>query len=287
ALDAALSEHFEIARVTPALLEAFALHSKSTALNDLLKPQNKAALKDWLWGKQLIDLVQAFKPALDLATWLSLLKPMQPRLYSISSSPKQHPNQLHLTLSTVRFGQRKGVCSTYLADRAAHSGVAIFTQPSAHFRLPKDSNAPVIMVGPGTGIAPFRAFLQDRQAEGAKGRNWVLFGEQHAASDFYYRDELLGWQREGHLTRLDTAFSRDQSQKIYVQQRMLEQGAELWRWLEEGGHFYVCGDAERMARDVDAALKQVVCTHGSLSAEQAEAYVGELSRSKRYVRDVY
>ncbi|MNF92864.1 Sulfite reductase [NADPH] flavoprotein alpha-component [compost metagenome] len=165
--------------------------------------------------------------------------------------------------------------------------MAIFTQPSAHFRLPKDATAPVIMVGPGTGVAPFRAFLQERQAEGATGRNWLLFGEQKAASDFYYRDELLAWQREGHLTRLDTAFSRDQVEKIYVQQRMLEHGAELWRWLEEGGYFYICGDAGRMARDVDAALKQVVAEHGALSTEQADAYVAELSRSKRYLRDVY
>lgn len=286
-LATALCEHLEIARITPAMLEAFALHGSSAHLQDLLKAQNKAALKEWLWGKQLIDLLHMFKPQLDLSTWLGLLKPLQPRLYSISSSAKFHPDQVHLTVSTVRYGQRKGVCSTYLADRVAQGKVDIFTQPSAHFRLPKDSVAPVIMVGPGTGVAPFRAFLQERQAEGATGRNWLLFGEQKAATDFYYRDELLAWQREGHLTRLDTAFSRDQTQKIYVQQRMLEQGAELWRWLEEGGHFYVCGDAERMARDVDAALKQVVAEHGALSPEQADLYVSELSRSKRYVRDVY
>jgi len=286
-LAAALGEHLEIARITPAILEAIALHSGNAQLQDLLKAQNKAALKEWLWGKQLIDLVHAFKPALDLETWLSLLKPLQPRLYSISSSAKYHPDQVHLTVSTVRYGQRKGVCSTYLADRAAQGKVAIFTQPSAHFRLPKDATAPVIMVGPGTGVAPFRAFLQERQAEGATGRNWLLFGEQKAASDFYYRDELLAWQREGHLTRLDTAFSRDQVEKIYVQQRMLEHGAELWRWLEEGGYFYICGDAGRMARDVDVALKQVVAEHGALSTEQADAYVAELSRSKRYLRDVY
>jgi NADPH-dependent sulfite reductase flavoprotein alpha-component len=286
-LATALCEHLEIARITPAMLEAFALHGSNAHLQDLLKAQNKAALKEWLWGKQLIDLLHMFKPQLDLSTWLGLLKPLQPRLYSISSSAKFHPGQVHLTVSTVRYGQRKGVCSTYLADRAAQGEVAIFTQPSAHFRVPGDSAAPVIMVGPGTGVAPFRAFLQERQAEGATGRNWLFFGEQKAATDFYYRDELLAWQREGHLTRLDTAFSRDQTQKIYVQQRMLEQGAELWRWLEEGGHFYVCGDAERMARDVDAALKQVVAEHGALSPEQADLYVSELSRSKRYVRDVY
>ncbi|QPG63210.1 reductase, partial [Pseudomonas sp. BIGb0427] len=205
----------------------------------------------------------------------------------ISSSQKLHPDQVHLTVSTVRYGQRKGVCSTYLADRSEPGRVEIFAQPTTHFRLPGDSTAPVIMVGPGTGVAPFRAFLQERQAEGARGRNWLLFGEQQAATDFYYRDELLAWQRDGHLTRLDTAFSRDQAQKIYVQQRMLEQGAELWRWLEEGAHFYICGDAGRMARDVDTALKQLVQQHGGMSVERAEAYVGELNRAKRYLRDVY
>ncbi|MCP6699428.1 bifunctional nitrate reductase/sulfite reductase flavoprotein subunit alpha [Pseudomonas donghuensis] len=281
----ALLEHLEIARITPPLLEAFAVGNAQ--LRELLAPHNKAALKDWLWGKQLIDLVHACKPELSLDSWLGLLKPLQPRLYSISSSQKLHPHQVHLTVSTVRYGQRKGVCSTYLADRSEPGRVEIFSQPTAHFRLPSDSSAPVIMVGPGTGVAPFRAFLQERQAEGATGRNWLLFGEQQAATDFYYRDELLAWQRDGHLSRLDTAFSRDQAQKIYVQQRMLEHGAELWRWLEEGGHLYVCGDAERMARDVDAALKQAVHQHGGMSVERAEAYVSELSRAKRYLRDVY
>ena len=281
----ALLEHLEIARITPQLLEAFA--PGDAQLRALLEPHNKAALKDWLWGKQLIDLVHACKPQLSLQAWLDLLKPMQPRLYSISSSQKLHPDQVHLTVSTVRYGQRKGVCSTYLADRSEPGRVEIFAQPTTHFRLPGDSTAPVIMVGPGTGVAPFRAFLQERQAEGARGRNWLLFGEQQAATDFYYRDELLAWQRDGHLTRLDTAFSRDQAQKIYVQQRMLEQGAELWRWLEEGAHFYICGDAGRMARDVDTALKQLVQQHGGMSVERAEAYVGELNRAKRYLRDVY
>ncbi|KJK09860.1 bifunctional nitrate reductase/sulfite reductase flavoprotein subunit alpha [Pseudomonas tussilaginis] len=283
----ALSEHLEIARITPQILEVIARHSADGDLQQRLLAQNKAALKDWLWGKQLVDLVQTFAPVLDLDTWLSVLKPLQPRLYSISSSQKAHPEQVHLTLSTVRYGQRKGVCSSYLADRAEGRRVAIFPQPTSHFRLPADNSASVIMVGPGTGVAPFRAFLQERQAMAASGRNWLLFGEQKAASDFYYRDELLTWQRDGHLSRLDTAFSRDQTEKIYVQQRMLEQGADLWRWLQEGAYFYVCGDAGRMAQDVDAALKHVVREHGAMSVERAEAYVGDLNRSKRYLRDVY
>nr|MBL8457150.1 NADPH-dependent assimilatory sulfite reductase flavoprotein subunit [Zoogloeaceae bacterium] len=150
-----------------------------------------------------------------------------------------------------------------------------------------DPDAPMIMVGPGTGVAPFRAFLQERRAIGARGRNWLFFGEQHAASDFYYRDELEAMQRDGYLHRLDTAFSRDQAEKIYVQQRMLEHGAQLWAWLQEGGHFYVCGDAGRMARDVDAALRQVAATHGGLSSDDAAAWVAALGREKRYLRDVY
>lgn len=286
-LRSALRERLEIARITPALLEQVARCSADPELQRLLEPAHNAALQDWLWGRQLVDLLQQFPVSMPLDTWLSLLKPLQPRLYSISSSPLLHPQQVHLTVSTVRYRQRKGVCSTFLADRAEAGQVGIFVQPSAHFRVPSDDTAPLIMVGPGTGIAPFRAFLQERQARGARGRNWLLFGEQRADSDFYYRDELLAWQRDGHLTRLDTAFSRDQAEKVYVQQRMLEQGAELWRWLEAGAYFYVCGDAGRMARDVEAALQQVVAEHGGMSTEQAGEYVAALGRAKRYRRDVY
>ena len=190
-------------------------------------------------------------------------------------------------MSTVRYGRRKGVCSSFLADRGQDLSVAIFPQPSASFRLPQNDELPVIMVGPGTGIAPFRGFLQEREARGAKGRNWLFFGEQREACDFYYRDELLGWRDSGLLTRLDTAFSRDQAEKIYVQQRMREQGAELWRWLQDGAFFYVCGDASRMARDVETALKEVVAGHGNMDAEAAASYVAQMGRDKRYLRDVY
>jgi len=221
-----------------------------------------------------------------MARWLALLRPLQPRLYSISSSPKAHPGQVHLTVSTVRYGERKGVCSAFLADRATNVEVAIFAQPSKHFRLPDDDGTPIVMIGPGTGIAPFRAFLEERQARAAPGRNWLFFGEQHEAHDFYYREQLLAWEAQGHV-RLSTAFSRDQPEKIYVQQRLLEQGAELWRWLQDGAHVYVCGDAQRMARDVDAALRQVVAQHGGLDETAAAAYVEGLGRDKRYRRDVY
>lgn len=277
----ALQAHLEIAKVTPQQLQAFA--GSAPDLQRLLQPECKAELQDWLWGRQLVDVLRAFPQKLPLASWLDLLKPLQPRLYSISSSPLAHPDQVHLTVSTVRYGERKGVCSSFLADRAQALKVAIFPQVSKHFRLPEDDSVPVIMVGPGTGIAPFRAFLEEREARGAKGGNWLFFGEQYAATDFYYQDQLQAWQASGHL-RLDTAFSRDQAEKIYVQQRMLEQGAQLWQWLEAGAYFYVCGDAHCMAKDVDAALREVIAAHGGVDAD---AYMEALSKAKRYRRDVY
>jgi sulfite reductase (NADPH) flavoprotein alpha-component len=182
---------------------------------------------------------------------------------------------------------RHGVCSGYLADRAAAGEVRIFVQPSMHFRVPADPDTPMIMVGPGTGVAPFRAFLQEREAQGARGPNWLVFGEQYQATDFYYQGELDAWVRSGHLTHLDTAFSRDQAAKVYVQHRLLEQGERLWRWLEEGACFYICGDAQRMAKDVDGALRTVIQDHGGLDAEQAGAYLAQLTRTHRYLRDVY
>ena len=277
----ALQAHLEIAKVTPQQLQVFA--GSAPDLQRLLQPECKAELQDWLWGRQLVDVLRAFPQQLPLASWLALLKPLQPRLYSISSSPLAHPGQVHLTVSTVRYGARKGVCSSFLADRAQALKVAVFPQASKHFRLPEDDSVPVIMVGPGTGIAPFRAFLEEREARGAKGGNWLFFGEQCAATDFYYQEQLQAWQARGHL-RLDTAFSRDQAEKIYVQQRMLEQGAQLWQWLEAGAYFYVCGDAQRMAKDVDAALREVVVEHGGVDAD---AYMEALGKAKRYRRDVY
>ncbi|WP_323614535.1 bifunctional nitrate reductase/sulfite reductase flavoprotein subunit alpha [Pseudomonas putida] len=277
----ALESHLEIARVTPQQLQVFS--QQADDLRHLLQPERKAALQDWLWGRQLVDVLRAFAQDLPLATWLDLLKPLQPRLYSISSSPLAHPGEVHLTVSTVRYGQRKGVCSSFLADRGQAAKVAIFPQASRHFRLPDDDDVPLIMIGPGTGIAPFRAFLEEREARGAKGENWLFFGEQYAATDFYYHAQLQAWQASGHL-RLDTAFSRDQAEKIYVQQRMREQGAQVWQWLEAGAYFYVCGDAQRMAKDVDAVLREIIAEHGGVDAD---AYVEGLSKAKRYRRDVY
>jgi len=287
----ALARHYEIARPSPEALAFVAARSRDGALRDLLTPARKADLKQWLWGQQLADVLHEFPVSLTATELTSVLKRLQPRLYSIASSPKAHPGEVHLTVSAVRYSNgrrhRKGVSSTFLADCADETDVPVFVQTSAHFRPPREAGTPAIMVGPGTGIAPFRGFLHERRARGDRGRNWLFFGEQHAASDFYYRDELEAMRASGLLTQLDVAFSRDQADKVYVQDRMREHGAQLWAWLEDGAHFYVCGDANRMARDVDAALKDVIATHGGMSEERALEYVSRLTREKRYARDVY
>jgi sulfite reductase (NADPH) flavoprotein alpha-component len=287
----ALGKHYEIARPNPDALTFIASRSSNGALRELLTPERRADLKQWLWGQQLADVLHEFPVKLSAAELTGMLKRLQPRLYSIASSPKAHPGEVHLTVSAVRYNNgrrhRKGVSSTFLADRAGDVNVPVFVQKSAHFRPPHQSDTPMIMVGPGTGVAPFRGFLHERRARGDKGRNWLFFGEQHAATDFYYRDELEALRDSGVLTRLDVAFSRDQADKIYVQDRMREHGAQLWAWLEEGAHFYVCGDANRMARDVEAALKEVVAKHGGMSDDNASEYVSRLAREKRYARDVY
>ncbi|WP_137805161.1 bifunctional nitrate reductase/sulfite reductase flavoprotein subunit alpha [Pseudomonas sp. G(2018)] len=286
-LHQALTEHFEIARPNSDTLAFIAERSRNPALKQLLGSERKAELKDWLWGRQLADVLQAFPVDCSASELLGTLKRLQPRLYSISSSPKAHPQEVHLTVAAVRYGKRKGVSSTFLADRAADSTVPVFVQQSKHFRAPADGDVPMIMIGPGTGVAPFRAFLQERRARGDQGKNWLFFGEQHAASDFYYRDELLAMQHDGLLTELSLAFSRDQAQKIYVQDRIREQGAELWRWLQEGAQLYICGDASCMARDVDQALRRIAQDHGGLCTEGAADYWRQLSEQKRYLRDVY
>lgn len=287
----ALSAHYEIARPAPATLALIAEHSRDPGLRQLLAEERRADLRQWLWGKQLADVLHAFPVTLPAQAWLGALKRLQPRLYSIASSPKAHPDAVHLTVSAVRYDngrrQRKGVSSTFLADRASNADVPVFVQEASHFRPPRQGDTPMIMVGPGTGVAPFRAFLQERRARGDRGRNWLFFGERHAASDFYYRDELQALRDDGLLTRLDLAFSRDQAAKVYVQDRMREHGARLWAWLQDGAHFYVCGDAARMARDVDATLRQVVAEHGGMDADAATAYVARMTADRRYVRDVY
>ncbi|HEY8749669.1 MAG TPA: sulfite reductase subunit alpha [Tepidisphaeraceae bacterium] len=244
-------------------------------------------------GYEVLDLLTQFpsaRPALE--DFAAALAPLQPRLYSISSSLKAHPEQVHLTVGVVRFlncrgRQCKGVASSYLADRVrAGQKVRIFIQQSHGFRLPTAAETPVIMVGPGTGVAPFRAFLQERKMSGGN-RNWLFFGDQKSDVDFLYRDELEGYAKDGVLSRLSTAFSRDQERKVYVQHRMLEAAADIWDWIQQGAHFYVCGDAKRMAADVDNALKQIVAEHGKMSADEAKAFVANLSKGGRYQRDVY
>ena len=290
-LRTALSRHLEIARATPDLLKFVHRRTADDDLEAMLHPDNKHALSDWMWGRQSIDVLAAHPVRASVDDWLGVLKPLQPRLYSISSSPKENPNEVQVTVSAVRYNvhgvPRRGVCSTYLADHASNHDVGIFVQKTSHFKPPDDPTTPMIMVGPGTGVAPFRAFLHERRALGHTGHNWLFFGEQHADTDFYYRDELTAMLSDGSLNRLDVAFSRDQKDKVYVQDRMREHGAELWNWIHRGAHFYVCGDASRMAKDVDAALKGVVAQHGKLAPSSAEAYVKALAAEKRYVRDVY
>ena len=227
-----------------------------------------------------------------LESFLEDLRKLQPRLYSIASSVKAHADEVHLCIGSVRYSSdgiaHKGVASTFLSDRLQiGETTGIYFHAANHFRLPTNLAKPVIMVGPGTGIAPFRAFLEEREATKAPGKNWLFFGDQKRATDFLYPDQIIAWVQSGHLTRLDTAFSRDQEEKIYVQTRMLQAASELWQWLEEGAHFYVCGDAKRMAKDVDDALHHIIQTQGNKSADEASAYVALMKKEKRYARDVY
>lgn len=287
----ALRTHFEIKLPSKDLLNAIADHSGDKELNAALA--DKDALSKYLWGRDTLDLLLQF-PSIrfSAAEFIALLKPLQHRAYSISSSGKANPESVHLTIASVRYNSHdrdhKGVCSTYLADLVDNTAdVRCFFSPNKVFRIPENNDLPMIMVGPGTGIAPFRAFLQEREFRQAKGLNWLFFGDRNAATDYIYQDEMAAMQKSGLLSKLDLAFSRDQEEKIYVQDRMREQGAELFSQLEQGGYFFVCGDAYRMAKDVDKALHDVIETHGKLSEEQAANYVNQMKKDKRYVRDVY
>ena len=288
----ALRRHLDITKITPDLLRFLAKRADDRLLRNLLRPDNKGESAQWSWGRQAADAIAEHPVRASAQEWADVLKRLQNRLYSISSSPRTDPGKVSLTVSVVRYESslgraRKGVCSGFLADAEPGTEVSVHVNPSAHFRPPADPGTPMIMVGPGTGVAPFIGFLHDRRARGHTAPNWLFFGEQHRATDFYYRDEIDSFRAEGTLERLDTAFSRDQRAKIYVQDRMHEHGHQLWRWLEAGAHFYVCGDASRMARDVDEALRTIVTTHGGLSTEAAGTYVKRLASQKRYVRDVY
>ncbi len=289
----ALSKEYLITQPTPKLLKAIAERaSGAPLLTELLDPERKHDLDTYLYGLEVIDFL-AEHPSVKFAPeeFVTLLSKLQPRLYSIASSPKAFPDAVHFTLDVVRYEShgrvRKGVCSSFMAERADDGPFPVYPTTSK-FRMPENPDTPMIMVGPGTGIAPFRAFLQERKAIGARGKSWLFFGSQRAHCDYFYGDEFAQMKEEGFLTRIDCAFSRDQEHKVYVQHRMEENGAELWQWIEEeGAHFFVCGDAKRMAKDVDAILKKIVQTHGGKSPDEANDYIEHLKKDKRYKRDVY
>ena len=289
----ALIRHYDIGTINKSLIVKWQSRSGSPFLRSLVEADDKGQYEDFCWGRDLIDLVLNY-PAdfTDGEDFVSVLKKLQPRLYSIASSPKAHPGEVHLCVGIVRYDshgrKRGGICSTYLSDRLSdNSKPGVFVHHNNAFRLPADGNVPVIMVGPGTGIAPFRAFLEERKATGAKGKNWLFFGNPHQAGDYLYQEELEGFVKDGTLGRIDLAWSRDQKEKIYVQNLMVKEGAEIWKWFQEGAAFYVCGDASRMAKDVDAALLTIAKEHGKLSDEDAAAYIAQLKKDKRYLRDVY
>lgn len=292
-LSSLLSTQYEISTPSRDLIAEVERRAGHEELTHVVRNGDKEALEAFLWSKDALDLISLIpEGSLNAAEFVGLLKPLQHRAYSISSSPKEAEGHVHLTVASVRYQaanrDRGGVCSTYMTDRVAEGASAgIFVSPNKAFRVPGNDDAPMIMVGPGTGIAPFRAFLQERRARGAKGRNWLFFGDQRRESDFIYEDELSTMSRDGLLTRLDLAFSRDQHAKIYVQTRMKENGKALFSWLEDGASFYVCGDASRMARDVDTALSEIIAEHGGMTAEKAADYLASLKKDKRYLRDVY
>jgi sulfite reductase (NADPH) flavoprotein alpha-component len=290
----ALLGDYSITQPTPKFLRAIAQRADAAPLlNDLLVPERKHDLETYLWGMEIIDFLLEH-PSARFAPeeFVGLLTKLQPRLYSVASSLKAYPEQVHFIVDVVCYEShgrvRKGVCSSFLAERADDVPVPVFPSVAKHFHLPEDPAIPIIMVGPGTGVAPFRAYLQERKATGAKGENWLFFGSQHERCDFAYGDEFKAFGNEGLLTRLDCAWSRDQPQKIYVQHKMMENAAEIWKWIDaDGAHFFVCGDARRMAKDVDATLRKIVQEQGGKNFEEANEYVEKLKRDKRYKRDVY
>ncbi|ELY7487481.1 NADPH-dependent assimilatory sulfite reductase flavoprotein subunit [Cronobacter turicensis] len=289
-LGEALQWHFELTVNTAAIVENYATLTRSETLLPLVG--DKAKLQHYAATTPIVDMARFAPAQLDAQQLIGLLRPLTPRLYSIASSQAEAENEVHITVGVVRFDiegrPRAGGASSYLADRLEEDGeVRVFIEHNDNFRLPATPETPVIMIGPGTGIAPFRAFMQQREADGATGKNWLFFGNPHFTEDFLYQVEWQRYVKEGLLTRIDLAWSRDQDHKIYVQDKIREQGAELWRWIQEGAHLYVCGDANRMAKDVEQALLEVIAAYGGMDAEAADEYLSELRVERRYQRDVY
>ncbi|WP_145535062.1 NADPH-dependent assimilatory sulfite reductase flavoprotein subunit [Yersinia thracica] len=286
----ALRSHLELTQNTTVIVDKYAALSRDEKLIALLA--DKPALQHYAKNTPIVDMVRQAPSDLNADQLVALLRPLTPRLYSIASSQAETENEVHITVGVVRYEidghPRAGGASGYLADRlAVDDDIRIFIEHNDNFRLPANPETPVIMIGPGTGIAPFRAFMQQREADGATGKNWLLFGNPHFTEDFLYQVEWQRYVKDGLLTRIDLAWSRDQAHKIYVQDKLREQGAELWDWIQQGAHIYVCGDANRMAKDVEQVLLDVVALHGAMDAEQADEYLSELRLARRYQRDVY
>jgi sulfite reductase (NADPH) flavoprotein alpha-component len=293
----ALTSRLALAGPTRRIVEILAGKATDPAekskLDGLLVPESKDLLAGWLHEREFVDLLAEFPSARPAPQELvEHMRKLMPRLYSIASSPVVHPSEVHMTVAVVRYTtngrDRVGVCTTFMADRAAvgTTPAPVFISHS-HFGLPDDAGRDVIMVGPGTGIAPFRAFVQERAAKGSPGRNWLFFGDQRRGTDFLYEEDWAAWKGKGTLTRLDTAFSRDQLTKVYVQDRMRENAPALWEWIKGGAHFYVCGDAKRMAKDVDTALHDIIAEQSGKPPVEVAEYVKIMKKEKRYQRDVY
>lgn len=289
----ALRHDFDITTLAPTIVDKYNAIVAHKDLQSILDAEGRTELKSWIDGRQLLDLLETY-PYKDWTaeTFTGILRKLTPRLYSIASSMRKHEDQVHLTIAAVRYHthgrDRTGVASCYIADDVeVGDSVRVFFHHNNNFRLPESDDTPIIMVGPGTGIAPFRAFIEERSAREAKGKNWLLFGDQHFSYDYLYQLEWLDYLEDGTLTELSLAFSRDQKEKIYVQHRLIERGAEIFAWLESGAHLYVCGDASRMAKDVQQALMDIIAEHGSKTPVEAKAYLEALRKAKRYQRDVY
>jgi len=289
----ALRQNYEITVLTKPLLEQAAQFTSHEGLRELLQPGREQELRSYLEERDLLDLAQDFSPwQATAAQFVSILRKLPARLYSIASSYRANPDEVHLTIRTVRYNargrERYGVCSVQCAERLEPGDtLPIYIHQNPNFKLPASPDTPLILIGPGTGVAPFRAFMEEREETGAEGKTWLFFGDRHFLTDFLYQVEWQRWLKEGVLTRMDVAFSRDTAEKVYVQHRMLEKSRDLYEWLQEGASVYVCGDEKHMAHDVHAALVAVLEREGGMSRDQAEAYLADMQQQKRYQRDVY